>query len=150
MNEYPWERREVLRLCMQLCVAGGSLALLEACAPGRFFAMAEESNGKLAVRKSEFDPTPDGKPGRSYVLVKPRGLGFPILLNKKADSTYDAVLLRCTHQGCEVGVEGQDLACPCHGSEFSLAGKVTRGPAQENLHSFETSEDNEYVYIPLR
>jgi cytochrome b6-f complex iron-sulfur subunit len=93
---------------------------------------------------------PDSKPARSHLLVKPKESGFPILLRKRADSSYDAVLLRCTHQGCEVGIEGQGLACPCHGSEFSLEGKVTRGPAEKNLHSFKITEDDEHVYIWLR
>lgn len=39
--------------------------------------------------------------------------------------------VRCPHLGCSVGLQnGADhFLCPCHGSEFSLDGKVVHGPA---------------------
>ena len=49
---------------------------------------------------------------------------------------YTIAAANCTHLGCiptkvEEGVTG--WACPCHGSVFDLAGRVTKGPAAENL-----------------
>ncbi len=36
----------------------------------------------------------------------------------------------CTHLGCNVThVEGRGYECPCHGSTFDEAGRVTNGPA---------------------
>lgn len=43
---------------------------------------------------------------------------------------------QCPHAGCipheRTGADGGWL-CPCHGSEFDLSGRVTRGPATDNM-----------------
>ena len=40
----------------------------------------------------------------------------------------------CTHQGCTVGYDGSQLACPCHGATYDAAnGDVTGGPAPSPL-----------------
>src|SRR5579875_1524204 len=41
----------------------------------------------------------------------------------------------CTHQGCAVSqISGQNIICPCHGSEFSIKdGSVVQGPATRPL-----------------
>jgi cytochrome b6-f complex iron-sulfur subunit len=53
------------------------------------------------------------------------------------DGLY-AISLVCTHLGCIVSLnskEGQ-FDCPCHGSQFTLEGKVTRAPAPKPLPWF--------------
>ncbi len=42
---------------------------------------------------------------------------------------------RCPHLGCSVGVDadGSGLACPCHGSRFTLGGERISGPAASGL-----------------
>ncbi len=42
----------------------------------------------------------------------------------------------CTHLGCIVNKEEKKFSCPCHGSQYDLTGKVTRGPAPKNLPWF--------------
>jgi nitrite reductase/ring-hydroxylating ferredoxin subunit len=45
-----------------------------------------------------------------------------------------ALSSRCPHLGCRIDrVEGDELVCPCHGSRFTLAGAVRRGPATQPL-----------------
>lgn len=55
-----------------------------------------------------------------------------ILLDHPSDSVYNALSTVCPHQGCTVSSydsSSKQFICPCHGSEFSLTGNVTRGPA---------------------
>ena len=54
----------------------------------------------------------------------------------------------CTHLGCMTRyLAGQDgISCPCHGSRFDLAGRVTDGPAPLPLMRFHLSaSDGELV-----
>ncbi len=39
----------------------------------------------------------------------------------------------CTHLGCVPNTVSEGWHCPCHGSEYDLSGRVTRGPAPLNL-----------------
>jgi len=53
---------------------------------------------------------------------------------KRAEGGPAVLSSRCTHLGCRISrVEGDELACPCHGSRFRLDGTVARGPAAEPL-----------------
>jgi Rieske Fe-S protein len=57
----------------------------------------------------------------------------PVALWREGDAVA-AVSRRCSHLGCTVRPEGNDvLACPCHGSRFDARGRVTRGPARADL-----------------
>jgi nitrite reductase/ring-hydroxylating ferredoxin subunit len=46
----------------------------------------------------------------------------------------------CTHQGCTLGQGGPAFACPCHGSQFDLAGAVAQGPAATGLAHLAVTE----------
>ncbi len=53
-----------------------------------------------------------------------------LLAARTAPDTVTAVSAVCTHAGCAVtGISGNNCVCPCHGSTFTFAGDVTRGPA---------------------
>jgi nitrite reductase/ring-hydroxylating ferredoxin subunit len=72
-------------------------------------------------------------PTDSAVSVKdPTGRTLLITQNGGRLTALDST---CTHQGCTVGVVGDHLACPCHGSQFSLTGAVEQGPATVPLHT---------------
>ncbi|OJV93015.1 MAG: hypothetical protein BGO39_21110 [Chloroflexi bacterium 54-19] len=57
----------------------------------------------------------------------------------------------CTHQGCQVeyATRAQKFICPCHGSEFTKTGAVTKGPALTSLARFEFKIVGEIVYADL-
>jgi cytochrome b6-f complex iron-sulfur subunit len=72
-------------------------------------------------------------PTDSSVSVKdPTGR---ILLMTQSGGKLTALSSVCTHQGCTVAPSGSALACPCHGSQFSLTGEVQSGPATTALHT---------------
>lgn len=51
-----------------------------------------------------------------------------------ATSDTKALSLTCTHQGCTVQPQADgSFLCPCHGAKYDAAGKVVRGPAQQDL-----------------
>jgi len=41
--------------------------------------------------------------------------------------------LKCPHAGCDVEEVDGEFVCPCHGSRFSLKGKLLEGPAESDL-----------------
>jgi len=49
----------------------------------------------------------------------------------------------CTHRHCKLDTESdRSFSCPCHGSTFDPAGKVTEGPATRDLPVFPLTIDS--------
>jgi len=62
--------------------------------------------------------------------------GAELVLTRVSEDEVVALSAVCTHQGCAVRRETEDLVCPCHGSRFAPAdGAVLQGPADEPLPS---------------
>jgi thiosulfate dehydrogenase (quinone) large subunit len=80
--------------------------------------------------------------GQSLVAPWPGPDGAPILIVRRSAHQYGALSMQCTHEGCPINppVEGV-MTCPCHGSQFDLAGQVHHGPAQYPLGSYEAVYD---------
>ena len=105
---------------------------------------------KPFVNKSDFLKVDKEKTGyRKYILVKPENADYPIVIYRKDESTYSALLLRCTHQGNELTVSGDLLTCSAHGSEFSNSGEIIQGPADQQLKSFVVTNDEKFIYVQL-
>ncbi|MGA2496642.1 MAG: Rieske (2Fe-2S) protein [Tepidisphaeraceae bacterium] len=47
----------------------------------------------------------------------------------------------CTHRRCALAAAEAGFVCGCHGSTFTLQGKVTRGPAVQDLPRFAIEKD---------
>jgi cytochrome b6-f complex iron-sulfur subunit len=59
---------------------------------------------------------------------------------------------KCTHLGCLINkTEYNELVCSCHGSKFSLDGKVINGPAFKDLQklSFEIDKKNNRIVVDI-
>lgn len=83
-------------------------------------------------------------------VVRNEKLPGPVYLqSSKEGSDYSAVLMICTHKGCELKTGGGKLICPCHGAEFSGEGIVLAPPATENLKKLNVHTDNVFIYIEL-
>lgn len=63
---------------------------------------------------------------------------LPFALKQEYNNEFTAIEMICTHNGCPIELTTSNkFKCPCHGSMFDEEGKVTSGPANENLRTFE-------------
>jgi Rieske Fe-S protein len=72
------------------------------------------------------------------------------ILIRSSQSQFLAVNLICRHKGCTVELQGDKFVCPCHGSEYSLDGKVTQGPSKANLKTWETTFDADKGIVTVK
>ena len=58
-----------------------------------------------------------------------------VVVTQPTEGDFKAFSSICTHQSCPVTkIEGEDIACTCHGSKFSIKdGSVVNGPATKPL-----------------
>jgi cytochrome b6-f complex iron-sulfur subunit len=144
-------RKNFILTCGFACVGSTALAtLLESCSSAVYYAQASVINNQIVLKKTEFLETNiDNIVQRKFVVVKVAKLPVPICVYKINDENYSALLMKCSHKGCELRPQGDYLMCPCHGSEFSNEGIVQNPPAQKNLITFTIKSDNDTLYIQL-
>ncbi len=72
-----------------------------------------------------------------------------VVRNPQNTETLVALNALCTHQGCKVGwkSEASEFSCPCHGAQFALDGKATKGPATEALTSYPAKIEGTQVLV---
>lgn len=71
-----------------------------------------------------------------------------VIVLRNAEGELVALNRTCPHQNCAVDLdeEAEQLACPCHDSQFTLEGELVEGPAQTGLTNYEVKiEDNEVL-----
>ncbi|MCX7877683.1 MAG: ubiquinol-cytochrome c reductase iron-sulfur subunit [Ignavibacteria bacterium] len=86
-------------------------------------------------------------------LSKPGGsvrVNDEIMLIRKSEAEFIAVKTICTHKGCDVELEGSKFVCPCHGSEYTIEGKVTEGPAKKDLTTYPVEFDSEKGTVTIK
>ena len=67
-------------------------------------------------------------PENGVYMIRDRKLA---IIRKKNE--IRAISIACTHLGCTLNVADDIFICPCHGSKFTLEGKVLMGPATIDL-----------------
>ncbi len=138
-------RKEFLKTSLYLCAASSGFPLLwQGCKAPAYVPFSQPDEKQVQVKRTDFPAD------RHFVLLKIPQTEFPLYLAKLEGNQYAALLLRCTHKGCELTPAGQHLVCPCHGSEFDRTGKVLTLPADQNLQQFRTQSDAENITIFLR
>lgn len=144
------ERIDFLKRCGALCLGGLAIVpMLQSCSSAKYVS-SELSGTHLKVKKAEFELVKEGQiTYRSYVLVNPEKLNFPIYLYRISEGQYSALWMECSHQGAELSAHGDTLSCPAHGSEFDKNGNVTQGPAQKPLRKFATHVEGDSILISL-
>jgi cytochrome b6-f complex iron-sulfur subunit len=78
-------------------------------------------------------------------------LGRDILVVHVEPNKFVGVDIKCTHRGCDLDyqADGKKFVCPCHGSEFDLYGRVTKGPAQKPLNFYHAEQKGTEVIVTV-
>lgn len=140
----------IVNACTACITVGGISSLLSACSATRYIAGALGKDG-LAISKDEFKIIQKGNTAyRSFIIIRNEALQYPICVYRFNDQEYQALWMRCTHQGTELQASGDFLQCPAHGSEFNNKGRVTNGPADNGLRTFPVTINDNELFIDLR
>jgi len=95
------------------------------------------------------DAGPIGDYANDGVYDKFHRLGFFII---RKNGKLLAISSVCTHKKCKLNVEKDgSFYCDCHGSTFNPSGKVTQGPAKQDLPYLPTQvndKDHLLVHVP--
>ena len=59
----------------------------------------------------------------------------------RADDRLYAPNAVCTHKRCTLKLRDGSMACPCHGSKYSIEGTPLKGPAKYSLYRYGISID---------
>jgi len=144
------DRKEFLKVCGGSCLSLIGISLLSQSCKTTHYAQTVVSNNKVQISKQDFIIIKNEESTyRKYVIAKADNLDFPIVVYRNSETSYTALLLRCTHQGIELNVNGDLITCSAHGSEFSKNGEVFTGPAEQKLKSFPITIDEKNIYINL-
>lgn len=128
----------------------GSLAVTQGCRPAALIT-GKISGDELIVPLSAFE-TKNG-PGvyyKRFIVIENDMLKYPICIYRIDKHEYNALWMRCTHQGTELQVFGSYLQCPAHGSEFLSDGSVQTGPAAISLRKFPCTVFEKELHISLK
>lgn len=140
------QRREFLRSSCNTCLLVASGALLQSlasCSAARYTVV------KAAVVNNEIQVPLAALSQPGLQVVRPAGWYYDIALQKKEDNSYDALLLKCTHQDNQLSPGGNGYTCSLHGSQFGKDGHVVKGPAERPLKQYKTSIDQDKLVIHL-
>jgi Rieske Fe-S protein len=139
------ERRKFIKSTCNLCLLAGAgyfLSELTACSPAFHVMNTEVVNNEIQVPLTSFTQN-------SFQIIHPKGRLYDIALQKKADNSYHALLMRCTHQDNQLTAASNGFACSLHGSQFNREGEVTKGPAERPLKQLATSINQDKIIIHL-
>jgi len=133
--------------CMGLFIAP---ALLQGCA-GTKYIDANIEGDEMVVPLTSFEIIKDNQTQyRRYIVVQNDTLEYPICVYRLSSGKYQALWMKCTHQGTELHVFGDKLQCPAHGSEFANTGAVQNGPAADPLRTFAIALSSIHLKISLK
>jgi Rieske Fe-S protein len=145
------ERKNFIKTCGFACICGSALStVLQGCASSMILSGKIMGDDLIVALKDFETNTGDGKQFKQYVIVQNEMLRFPICVYRFNENDYQALWMRCTHQGNELQVFGDMLQCPAHGSEFDNKGNVRNGPAEKPLRTFPVTIESKQVRISLK
>jgi len=110
---------------------------------------AKPSTGPAKITEIRIAASSDIAVGQTKMFMNKdkfgRGKPYIITRTSKELVAFDNV---CTHSGCGVEVDRDDLICRCHTSYFdSKTGKAISGPANSPLRSYDIKEVNGEIFV---
>ena len=83
------------------------------------------------------------------VIGQPKGLADKLIVSRIDETTLVTLSSKCTHVGCDVKLDlaKSRMHCPCHQSNFTIAGELIDGPAPRSLRRYDTTFDGNTVVI---
>jgi len=144
-------RRKFITTSCISCMSGGLImALLEGCNTPKIIT-GNIVDADMIVPLADFEiKKGKSKKFEKQLVVQNDILQYPICVFRFDENNYEALLMKCTHQGTELQVFGEKLQCPAHGSEFNDHGKVQNGPANTSLRTFPVTIADNQLKISLK
>jgi cytochrome b6-f complex iron-sulfur subunit len=141
-------RRDFLWLTAALTAGCKNVPVPETASPGTPVAPAAPA-ASGATRNVDAGPASQYAADGLYDAFRHQGF---FLVRRGSELT--ALSSYCTHRRCKLRPEegNQSLLCPCHGSTFTLEGKVTEGPAKRDLpvlHTEKSPDGRLLVGVPI-
>jgi Rieske Fe-S protein len=128
MTEHPHITR---RAVLTASATGAGALALAACSPTSSGSASQNqatSSPAAGARVAALSSVPVG--GSLAAQVG----GADVIVSRPTAGTVACFSATCTHQGCTVQPNGNQLDCPCHGSVFNaFTGAVINGPAPTPL-----------------
>ncbi len=143
-------RKDFIKQCTLTCLGISSLsALMQSCSHSKTVNAIIE-NKQIILPLDSFEYVKNNQTHyRKTIVVNNEKLRYPVCVFRLNDSSYNALLMRCTHQGVELQVFGDKLTCPAHGSEFDNQGHVLSPPADKDLRFLPLNIENDKIIISL-
>lgn len=136
--EIQSRRHFLQRLGALLALAWGTRWGVAKASAGWFSGV--EKDPWLSIGKLE--NLPDGKGTvveKAIRVVGGKVVNKPKLLAIRRGDEVRVISTKCTHLGCEVGLQADGTyLCPCHAATFDAKGAATKGPAKDPLPWYET------------
>lgn len=139
-TEHPAPTR---RSFLQITVAGAGAAVPLA-------AGADGAAAKVKTLAIRLDKLPKLKKVGGWTVAKIRK--WELLFVRSSKTEVKVFNAHCTHRRCLVHYNAakKRLDCGCHGSKFSLSGKVLSGPARKNLPAYPSWLKGDRVIFKVR
>src|SRR5262245_9959821 len=141
------------RVVLQTIGATTAMGCLGGCGGGGGDGEGNVPTGDAAMCGADLCVTLSANPqlaGVGGIRIFTQGPGRKIFVMRTSATELQALSAICTHAGCTVDWDGSSqFNCACHGSQFSSAGAVVRGPAGAALRKFTTTLNADVLTIKL-